>query len=584
MPKEEIQNQPRASQKANIFGLLKPYRGVIFALVFLALAGNVLSLFLPKVISGGIDSFVGGTFAYQTTIVNFFLIAFGVFVFAFLQNIVQTYVSEKVAKDLRAKLAAKISRSSYLFIQKANPSTLLTYLTSDVDAIKMFVAQAVASLIASIVIIVGASIMLLSINVKLGLAVLAIVPVIAFTFFFIFSKVRVLFTKSREVIDWLNKVINESILGAALIRVVNARAAEHAKFTAANTNAKNLGLKILGLFAAMIPIVTFVANIGTLIILSLGGRFVITGAMSIGDFAAFNSYVAILIFPIFIIGFTMNILSQAAASYARIAGILDAPEIAASGTEKHAIKGTIDVKDVSVIYGEKATLSHVSFHVKAGTKVAIIGPTAAGKSQLLYLLTGLTLPSSGTIEYDHRPVASYDSEMLHRQIGFVFQDSIMFNLSIRENIAFSNTVTDQSLAKAIVTAELKDFIDTLPDGLSTIVSERGTSLSGGQKQRVMLARALALDPKVLLLDDFTARVDTQTEQRILANIEKNYPGITLISVTQKIASVEHYDEIILLMEGEILAKGSHAELMRTSPEYVQIYNSQQSMTHYELHA
>ncbi len=584
MPKEAIQNGPIQPRKATIFGLLKPYQGMIFVLVFLALAGNALSLFLPKVISGGIDSFVRGTFAYRTTIVHFSLIALGVLIFTFLQNIVQTYVSEKVARDLRTKLSAKISRSSYLFIQKANPSTLLTYLTSDVDSVKMFVAQAVASLIASVVIIIGASIMLLSINVKLGLAVLAIVPVIAFTFFFIFSKVRVLFTKSREVIDWLNKVINESILGAGLIRVVNARNAEHAKFADANTNAKNLGLKILGLFAAMIPIVTFVANIGTLIILSLGGRFVITGVMSIGDFAAFNSYVAILIFPIFIIGFTMNILSQATASYARIASVLDAPEIAQNGTEKHEIKGNIEVKDVSVIHGEKATLSHVTFAAKAGTKVAIIGPTAAGKSQLLYLLTGLTVPTSGVIEYDYRPVAQYDSEMLHRQIGFVFQDSIMFNLSIRENIAFSDTVTDESLAKAIATAELKDFIDTLPEGLSTIVSERGSSLSGGQKQRVMLARALALDPKVLLLDDFTARVDTQTEQRILANIEKNYPGMTLISVTQKIASVEHYDEIILLMEGEILASGSHAELMRTSPEYVQIYNSQQSMTHYELRA
>jgi ATP-binding cassette subfamily B protein len=155
-------------------------------------------------------------------------------------------------------------------------------------------------------------------------------------------------------------------------------------------------------------------------------------------------------------------------------------------------------------------------------------------------------------------------------------------MSIRENIAFSDTVTDQSLEKAIATAELKEFIDSLPDKLNTIVSERGTSLSGGQKQRIMLARALALNPKILLLDDFTARVDTKTEVKILNNVKRNYPHITLISVTQKIASAEHFDKIMVLMQGEIVATGIHDELMATSPDYVQIYNSQQSTSIYEL--
>ena len=169
-------------------------------------------------------------------------------------------------------------------------------------------------------------------------------------------------------------------------------------------------------------------------------------------------------------------------------------------------------------------------------------------------------------------------------MGFVFQDSILFNLTLRENIAFSKTVRDADLEKAIATAELKEFVDSLPQKLDTVVSERGTSLSGGQKQRIMLARALALNPKVLLLDDFTARVDTQTERKILENVHRNYPAITLISVTQKIASVEDYDQIVLLMEGEVLATGTHKQLMERSPEYVQIYDSQRSTSHYELHA
>ena len=157
----------------------------------------------------------------------------------------------------------------------------------------------------------------------------------------------------------------------------------------------------------------------------------------------------------------------------------------------------------------------------------------------------------------------------------------MFNLTLRENIGFSKTVRDEDLALAISTAELTDFVASLPQGLETVVSERGTSLSGGQKQRIMLARALALNPRVLLLDDFTARVDTATERKILENVQRNYPSLTLLSVTQKIAPVEHYDQIVLLMEGEVLASGTHAELMDSCPEYVQIYDSQRSTQHYE---
>jgi ATP-binding cassette subfamily B protein len=245
--------------------------------------------------------------------------------------------------------------------------------------------------------------------------------------------------------------------------------------------------------------------------------------MSLGQFAAFNSYLSMLIFPILIIGFMSNIIAQATASYTRISMILTAPDMEDSGTITDAIKGDITLKNITINYGQKPALKDVSMDIKAGSKIAIIGPTAAGKTQLLYLLTGLIPADSGDVEYDGKPISSYNSEVFHSQVGFVFQDSIIFNMSIRENIAFSDTVTDESLQKAIDTAELKDFIDSLPEGLNTIVSERGSSLSGGQKQRIMLARALAVNPKVLLLDDFTARVDANTEKKILANVQVNYP-------------------------------------------------------------
>jgi len=569
-------------QGPSLISLLKPYRGWIILLVILAFASNGISLTIPRIVSGGIDAFTQETLDIKTLIIEFFVAALFIFIIAYGQSVVQTYASEKVARDLREQLAAKISRQSYLYIQEVTPSKLLTNLTSDINAIKMFVAQAIVSICSSVFLIIGASTLLLLTNWKLALAVLLILPIIGGTFFFVLSKVRVLFKKTQEIIDWLNKVINESILGSSLIRVLNSQKYETEKFVKVNTEAKNNSLKILKLFSGLIPIITFVASIANLIIVTLGGHFVIEGSMTIGSLAAFNSYVSILIFPIILIGFMSNVIARSQASYQRISEILNAQEKPDTGTITDKLHGDIELENVSLRFGEKPALKNVSFKVKGGTRTAVIGPTAAGKTQLLYLLTGLTVPDEGVVKYDSQPIDDYDKVALHEQIGIVFQDSIIFNLTVRENIAFNNKVKDEDLKKAIDTAELRDFIDELPDGLNTIVSERGTSLSGGQKQRIMLARALALNPKILLLDDFTARVDTQTEHKILNNVHKNYPGITLLSVTQKIASVENYDQIIVLMEGEVLAKGTHDKLMETSPEYVQIFNSQRSTSHYEV--
>ena len=530
--------------------LLKPYTRMILGLVLLALLSNGINLVLPMLISRGIDNYSAGTFVLRTVLIEFLVATGLIFVFTYWQSVVQTYASERVARDLRTQLAAKISRQSFAYIQQTNPAKLLTNLTSDIDSVKLFVSQAIVSIVSSLCIIVGAAILLISINWKLALAVLTIVPIIGITFYTLMKKVRVLFMRGREVIDWLNKVINESILGSALIRIINSQQLEYEKFLAANTDAKDIGMSILRLFAGLIPVISFTANMAGLIILVLGGHFVITGSMTLGDYAAFSSYLALLIFPIIVIGFMSNVIAQASASYERVNAVLQAPETVRTGTVNVRLNGDIELRDVSVYYGDKPALQHVSFSVKAGTRTAIVGPTAAGKSQLLFLLTGLINPTSGTVLYDNRPIGDYEEESFHRQVGFVFQDSITFNLSIRENIAFSETVTDEALEKAIDTAELRDFIDALPDKLQTVVSERGASLSGGQKQRIMLARALALNPRVLLLDDFTARVDTQTEQKILANVQQNYPGLTLISVTQKIAPVEDYEQIILLMEGQ----------------------------------
>jgi ATP-binding cassette subfamily B protein len=570
------------TQKSGLFSLLKPYSGIVAILIIMALLGSAINMVIPKIIAGGIDAFSANRFDLRTVIIEFIAATAAIFVFTFGQNILQTYTSERVARDLRTRLSDKISRQSYNFVLKSNPSKLLTNLTSDTDSIKMFVSMAFVTIISSVFVLAGVSVLLILINWKLALTVISIVPIIGVTFFIVLRKVRVLFRNGRENIDALNKIINESIIGSALIRVLNSQQPESMKFLETNVVSRNLGMSILRLFATLIPVIMFVANLAVVTILALGGHFVVAGTMTLGNFAAFNSYLLMLIFPILMIGFMSNIIASAQASYGRIQAILDAPEIAEPGIISKAIKGDIRLENVSLFYGDKPVLKNISFSIKAGSKTAIIGPTAAGKSQLLYLLTNLILPDSGKIEFDGIDMQKYTKEIFHSQIGFVFQDSVIFNMSLRENIAFNDKVTEEFLEKAIATAELTDFIELLPDKLETIISERGTSLSGGQKQRIMLARALAINPGILLLDDFTSRVDRKTENKILCNLENNYPGMTLISVTQKIAPVRHFEQIILLMEGEVIATGLHKELKESSPEYIQIYSSQRSTQHYEL--
>ncbi|HEY0907915.1 MAG TPA: ABC transporter ATP-binding protein [Candidatus Paceibacterota bacterium] len=578
---EKKAGRRRGPSGPSIFAILKPYKGLILILLAITVAGNALQLVVPKLISRGIDTYAAGSFDMSALSIQFTAVAVAIFIFTYLQGIMQTYAAEKAARDMRNNLAAKIADFSFSRLVQETEAKLLTNLTSDIDAVKTFISQAVVILISSVVLIVGSAILLIMSNWKLALAVLAILPLIGLMFFLVFSRLGPLFKKSQEVIDRLNATISESIIGAALVRVFSSEKKELEKFGTENAAARDTGLKILKIFSVVIPTIGIIAQLAMLVILALGGKFVIAGDMSLGEFTAFNSYVGILIFPIIMMGVVSNIISRAQQSYVRIATVLNMPAEKETGTIDRVAKGDIEVRNLDISFGDKHALKDVSFSIKAGTRNAIIGPTAAGKTQLLYALIGLAQPSSGEVLYDGRPLTEYKKEAIHSQVALVFQDSVMFNLSLRENIAFSATASEADLKKAIETAELSDFVASLPQGLETSVSERGTSLSGGQKQRVMLARALSINPRVILLDDFTARVDQATEKKILANVEKNYPGITIVSVTQKVRSVEHFDNIVLLMEGEVLAQGTHAQLSASSPEYAQIIESQKSTHAYE---
>ena len=380
--------KPPRPPQAGLFILVKPYRGLVVTLAALTVLANALNLAVPKLIARAIDDYQKPAFELGPMIARFLLVCVSAFLLTYLQSLVQTYASERVAKDLRTKLAAKLATQTYSFVEQITPAKLLTNLTSDVDGVKVFVSTAIATIISSIFLILGSSVLLLSINWRLGISVLLIVPFIGIVFFLALKKVRELFKKGQEAIDWLNRVINESILGATLIRLLNSQQVEYRKFVSANAESKNIGLNILGIMSALIPTITLAANAATVVILLFGGRLVIAGRMTLGDFSAFNTYLALLIFPIILLGFMSNVMAQAGASYFRLSAVLMAPPPPKAGELRPELRGDVSMSGISLKFGDKEVLKGVSFSAKGGSTAAIIGPTAVGKTQMLYVLIG----------------------------------------------------------------------------------------------------------------------------------------------------------------------------------------------------
>lgn len=563
-------------KKDTIITFILRYKFFIAVLLFFTFANNATALIVPRLASMAIDGYTAGTFDAGTFIPLFVGIATAILIFALIQTYLSMYVAERIAKDLRTNLMDSVSRQSFTFINTITPQRLLTNVTSDVGVIKNFISQGIVMTFTAIILLFGSAFMLLNMNASLALPVLAMLPIMILVFFFIFSKINKYFEIGQKNIDKLNLIISETIIGSALVRVLHSNRTEQDKFHEINDYSRTIGKKILTLFAALIPVITFISSLIIVIILWQGGLQVINGTMSYGELVAFYSYVGTLVMPIYILGFTSGTLFRAFPSYDRIKEVTNAEVEENTGTITKDIRGDIELSKVDLLIEEKEILKNINIKIKAGTKTAVIGPTGSGKTQIFNLVTGLLNPSKGEIKIDGESTANYDIDALFKQIGLVFQDSIIFNTTILDNLTFGEKFDEEQINKAIETSELDDFIKTLPEGLNTRISERGSNLSGGQKQRLTLARALILNPKILLLDDFTARVDKKTETEILDNLEKNYADTTLIMVTQKIEPVKDFDQIILLMEGEVLASGTHEELLKTSIEYKLIYDSQKT--------
>ncbi len=561
--------------------LIKPYKWWVILISVLGIAANGLALFIPKMAAKVIDQSVATGGLLNQSLITLTIVVVGSLLVSIFQVVASSYLSEKVGFNLRHHLIGKISNQTHGYVATSTPGRILTVMTSDIEAVKNIVSQGFVTLLGAAVFLVGSVVMLLTINIRLALYTISVIPFLIIAFAFIFGTLGKLFNEAQENTERINAVINETIIGSSLVRVFSSMSYEIKKFHTINERTKDVGVKIVYGFAALIPVIMLLANAAILIILWFGGRQVIAGTLSIGNFSAFFSYAGLFTWPLFVIGFVGSYLSRGFVSLGRINEVLDSEIAEEKGTYDGVIKGDIEFKDVSLEYKDaegqaKTVLKDISFKISAGSRSAIVGPTAAGKTQLFYMMSGLIVPTKGEILIDGRPLSAYKSEALLSQIGLVFQDSIIFNSSLRENVSLSENTSTETIDKALKAAELKGLIEGLPKGLDSLISERGMSLSGGQKQRLMLARALAIEPKILLLDDFTARVDQATEASILKNVATEYPDVTLVSITQKVEPVKNYDKIIVLMEGELVAQGKHEELLEGSFEYRQIYESQKS--------
>jgi ATP-binding cassette, subfamily B, bacterial len=560
---------------------IKPYIGWAVFLTILIFISNGANLLIPRILGNSIDNFSqnGGIYRISSDIWLLVVITISVLLISLVQTIISVYVAENVARDLRDSLIKKILSQPISFINEQDSSELFTNITSDVEQVKDIISQGFASIFSALIILIGSVVLLFTINIRLALIAIISLPIIIGVFAFIFKNISKLFRSSQEILSKINKVINESVLGAMLIRVLNSQYYENSKFDNVNQQGRDVGFKIINLFSSLIPTINLVSNFAIVTIIWFGGRQVMIEDLTIGEFSAFISYFNLLITPIFILGFVSNFISRGFVSLARIQKVLKAPELPKldnTNLIQKPVQGKVTFDQVSYEFNDKCLLKNVSFTIEPNTKNAIIGPTGSGKSLILSLISGLIKPTSGQILIDDIPLQDWDQDYIFKNMGLVFQESILFNTSLRENILFNTTVSDADYTKAIQTSNVSEIVQSLPNGINTKISERGSNLSGGQKQRIMLARALVRNPKLLLLDDFTARVDIKTENDIIEALFQNYPELTLISITQKIEPIQDYDQIILIMEGELLATGKHNSLLQDSIEYAQIWQSQQT--------
>ena len=500
--------------------------------------------------------------------------------FAFLQAFWSERNSQAVSFDMRNEIYAKIQRLSFSYHDRNQTGQLMIRATDDVEKVRLFLGQGLVQLVGAVVLVTATLIILFTTNSQLALVTIWILPV-ALILFSVFGAItQPLFAQVQQRLSALNTILQENLAGIKVIKAFTREKDEQLKFDKSADAVMNQQIRISRIFTFLFPLIILVASLGQATTTYAGGVQIIDGTLTIGQWQEFSLYLIYLFLPLAQFGFIITQFGQAMASAGRVFEILDAKSDVTDkpgAIELPVVNGAVRFEDVSFRYfgSGDPVLDHVTFEAQPGQTVALLGATGSGKTTIINLLPRFYDPTEGRVTIDGHDLREVTLASLRKQIGIVLQETTLFTGSIRDNIAFGKPeATLDEVTAAATAAAAHEFILSFPDGYETPVGERGTSLSGGQKQRIAIARALLLDPRILILDDSTSSVDVQTETQIQTALDKLMQGRTSFVIAQRISTVINADQILVMDKGRIVASGRHADLMEASEIYADIYTSQ----------
>jgi len=578
---------PRAGGLAALWraiGFLRSYRletlGALLALLLVSAANLTTPQLIRLAIDVGFGQRRGDVIAQVVGGLVVLALLRGLFTFG--QGYLAERASQGIAYDLREALFAQIQRLSFSYYDRVQTGQLLTRVTNDVEQVRTFAGSGIIQMAASAAMLAGSCIVLFSVNWRLALAAIAVILPIFWLLARFVGRVGPLFGQLQQLLGRLNTILQEDLAGVRVIRAFGRGQYEIDRYGAANEALLVRTLITVRALANNFPLVFFFANLGTLVVVGYGGLQAIGGGLSIGELIAFNTYLSFLLQPMLTIGFLAAAMSRAGASSLRIFDVLDAPlEIhdAPDAIELPPITGHVAYQNVFFKYPGTAAevLCSVSFEAQPGQTVALLGTTGSGKSTLVNLLPRFYDVTGGSVRVDGHDVRSVTLSSLRSQIGIVLQEALLFSGSVRDNIAYGKpNATQAEIEAAARAAQADEFISGLPHGYDTVVGERGVGLSGGQRQRLAIARALLVDPRLLILDDSTSALDADTEFALQTALDRlvRAKNRTAFVIAQRISTVRDADLILVLDDGGIVARGTHDELVRESDLYNEIVGSQ----------
>lgn len=552
---------------------------------------NGIWVFFPKVIGDAIDELRLGVtrekLVHSALLLLGITFAKGIFQFLTRWKVIGT--SREIEFDLRNDLFRHLEQLSYSFYQRTRTGDIMARATNDLNAVRMLLGPAIMYSANTLVFTVGALIFMMRISPRLTLFAFLPLPIASVAIQYFGSRIHERFERIQAMFSDISARAQENFSGARIVRAYAQEDSEIEAFENDNREYMRRSMPLIRLMGMLWPALELLLGIAVVLVLWVGGREVLLGRISPGDFVAFLTYVFLLSWPVIALGWVINIFQRGSASMGRINEILkERPEItdAQVGDDfarpllgeaeiPGPIEGELEFRNLSFSYNGVPVLRDVNLHVPAGTSLAIVGPTGSGKSTLVNLIPRIYDAAAGSVLLDGRPITDYPLETLRKSIGFVPQETFLFSDTVRENIAFGTLeASDEQVRKASAAASIAADIEAFPEKYATMVGERGITLSGGQKQRSAIARAIIRNPRILVLDDALSSVDTYTEEKILNHLREVMKGRTTLFISHRVSTVRNAERIAVLHGGRIVEVGTHDELLQRDGYYTDLYNKQ----------